>query len=367
MTPSPRPPSAATRASPLRLALRLTLCLAAAIEFAGLAPGPAVAAGKPPLKVVKQQLVEWMVARKHVSPDTLARFTTSAQRMTTFRALVKALAQQNWTQVATLSGKISYDVVALQEAGTWFAMAYDRGGRDPTVIVNLSPRRELIVGAPHVPFEVGTGEQAMILLRDVGARAAIVSGAHRCASRAFTRCDGETDVCGQLEGYRDSDVAHNHKTMFHAAHEVLADLWPNTIILSLHGMSNDTDGVRTSAIISNGIRADDDDSETAATKLRNLVGRAIKPPGSIVSCNLSADASFAFRLLCGNNNVQGRYVNGDADVCRTSVNSGTGRFIHIEQDRDVRDPYIEAWQNIQKDQYNNALVSGLSKVTPRVP
>jgi hypothetical protein len=317
--------------------------------------------------VIKRPLVAWMTSRKHIAPDTLETFTTGNRRTTRFRALIEALADQDWAQVTALAEQISYKVAALREQRIWFAIAYDRRGRDPTVIVNLKPRRELIVGAPHVPFERGTGEQAMILLRDVGARAAIVSGAHRCASQSFTTCDGQTAVCGTLEAYRESDPGHNDKTLFHAAHVVLAERCPNALVVSLHGMQDDTEGVRTSMIVSNGINANDDDKLTAASRLRTLLRRALKPVGTVVSCNMSADANYNFRPLCGHTNVQGRHVNGAADACHGSVTQGTGRFIHVEQDRDVRDPYADDWQNIDQYPFNNALISGLSKVAPRVP
>ena len=342
----------------LCLAVSLVLCITAA---------ETASAAAPPLKVVRTPLAKWIAARRHIAADTLVKFTTGALRKNRFRTFVLALADQNWAQVATLAGELSYRVVARREARRWFAMAYDRRGRDPTIVVNLNAHRELILGAPHVPFETGTAEQAILLLRDAGGRAAIFAGAHRCASATYTACDGTTSVCGASEPYRDSDVGHNPNTLYHIAHEELAAHWPATLIVSLHGMANDNDGVKTSVIVSNGINANDDAKETAATRLRLFLGRQMPPKGTVVSCNLGNDDKHGARRLCGTTNVQGRLVNGDANVCLGSVSQGTGRFIHLEQDPGTRDPYANDWQNIDQHPFHNALVAGLKRVSPKVP
>ncbi len=317
---------------------------------------------------INTPLVEWVASRPHAAPDSLATFDTAAGRTATFAAMVDSLAGRNWSQAKRHARSIGYRLVMIHEGRRTFVVAADRGssGRDPTIVLNLDPQRDLILGAPHVPFEPGTGEQALIFLRDLAGRAAIISGAHRCASRAFTACDGTTAVCGSLQSYRDSDVGHNVATLYHVAHVRLAQRWPSSIVMSLHGMKEDTEGVRTSVIVSNGIRADDTALQTAATKFRTTVGRRISAPGKIVSCNLPADSAFGFRTLCGYTNIQGRHVNGDSNACRVSVDEGTGRFIHVEQDWDVLQAYAEDWKQIGRHPFNKAFVRGLVKVLPRV-
>jgi hypothetical protein len=92
-------------------------------------------------------------------------------------------------------------LAVIREGGSTFVIAPDDShtGRDPTIIMNMNPRRDFVVGAPHMPFEPGTGDQAAIFLRDLGGRAAVISGAHRCASRSFTACDGTMEVYGQSD------------------------------------------------------------------------------------------------------------------------------------------------------------------------
>ena len=246
------------RTSPCRTTLQLCVstmriaCLPALVmSTAGRMPQA------PAIETVEVPLAAWLASRDHALPDTLPDFAVDDARLSAFREFADALAAADWTKARQLAGPLDYQLVAIHEHNDWFVVASDDSGqgRGPTLVINASPRRDLVVEAPHVPFETGTAEQAAVLLRELGGRAAIVSGAHRCASRSFTTCDGRTGVCGSLEDYRDSDVGHNTGTLFHAAHLAFSEHWRNAIFISLHGMREDTDGVRTSLIISNGARS----------------------------------------------------------------------------------------------------------------
>jgi hypothetical protein len=59
-------------------------------------------------------------------------------------------------------------------------------------------------------------------------------------------------------------------------------------------------------------------------------------------------------------------VNGDADSCHASVDQGTGRFIHMEQDWAVLQPYAQAWQRIGDHPYNSAFIRALAQVLPPI-
>src|SRR5262245_46418387 len=226
-------------------------------------PGPAG------IVVVEVPLVAWTTSRDHALPNTLADFAASEERLGQFRAFAAALSTADWTKAHEPAATVGYQVVAVNEAGLWYVVASDGSTavRGPTIVVGTRPQREVLLEAPHVPFERGTIEQAVTLLRDLRARAAIVSGAHRCASRSYTSCDGKTAVRGSLEPYRDSDAGHNTKTLFNVAHTTFADLWSRAIVVSLHGMNEDP-GAATQMIISNGIHGKDKTQETPATKLR---------------------------------------------------------------------------------------------------
>lgn len=273
--------------------------------------------------------------------------------------------EKDWTKAERFAQQLNYRIVTINEGGGSFIVASDDNGLDPIMIVNLRPTRDVIIQAPHVPFEKGTAEQAIILLKDLGARAAIISGAHRCASKSFTMCNGMTAVCSKddAEGFRDSDAGHNTRTLFHLAHIALSENWEHAVVISLHGMGNDNEGVTTSLIISNGIKADDDSGNTPATRLRYALEKATTP-GRVVSCNVKSDSKYNYRPLCGFTNVQGRHVNGDSDACRIGVTRGTGRFIHIEQDRSVLRPYFEDWSRIDRHPIPLALMRSLSTILP---
>ncbi len=323
----------------------------------------------PEITAIQMPLLAWVASRPHAMPATLADFTTDPVRVAQFRELLGSLLRQDWKQALARAKSMAYLLVAIQEDENTFIVASDDSdtGRNPTVIINTHPRTDFIVQAPHTPFEQGTAEQAAIFLRDLGGRAAIIAGAHRCASRTFTTCDGKTAVCGgTLQGYRDSDVGHNVNTLFHAAHVLFAERWPSSIVMSLHGMMEDTNGVRTSLIISDGIRADDAAQQTVATRFRLALDHWVKQPGAVVSCNLPSDAVYDFRKLCGYTNVQGRQVNGDTDACHISVDQGTGRFIHMEQDWAVLQPYAQGWGEIGNHPYNSTFIKALAQVLPAV-
>jgi hypothetical protein len=336
--------------------------------LAGISGAGAQGQISPSIPVIDMPLIEWVASRPHAQPETLASFETDAARMAQFGTMLEALIDHDWTQATASAKSLSYALGRIREAGDTFVVAADDSGtgRDPTIIIHGRPQRDFLVEAPHVPFERGTAEQAAVLLLTLKGRAAIISGAHRCASRSFTACDGMTEVCGASQRFRDSDAGHNVAGLFHAAHVVFAQRWPRSIAISLHGMKEDTEGVPTSLIISNGIDAEDTRRQTAATRLRFALGRSITRPGAVVSCNVAADEEHDFPKLCGLTNVQGRQINGDADACRINVGRGTGRFIHLEQDGSVREPYTQGWAQIDGSEVHRALVGAFRRVLPRV-
>lgn len=342
----------------------LAIAVGLSIYVADAVPAqPAPPAG---IEVIDVPLAAWIASRDHALPGTLQNFSVESARQAAFRDLTRALAAADWARASQLAMPLRYQLVAILEAGKWFVVASDdsRTGRDPTLIVNVAPRRDLILQAPHVPFERGTAEQAAVLLRDLEGRAAIVSGAHRCASKAFTACDGRTPVRGSLESYRDSDPGHDTGTLFHTAHLEFLARWKLAIVVSLHGMKDEGEDATTSVIISNGARADDSEKKTAATRLRLALEPAVQRPGLVVSCNLRADETYNYRKLCGQTNVQGRNVNGGSDACHGSVERGTGRFVHVEQDWKILRPYAYSWARIDQHAFSKAFIEAFAAVVP---
>jgi hypothetical protein len=319
------------------------------------------------ISVVEVPLVAWTTSRDHALPNTLADFAETEGRLGQFRAFAEALSAADWTKAHELAATVGYQVVAINDAGAWYVVASDgsKAGRGPTLVVGTRAHREVLLEAPHVRFEPGTGEQAVTLLRDLHGRAAIVSGAHRCASRSYTSCDGKTAVCGSLEAYRDSDAGHNTNTFFNVAHTTFANLWSQAIVVSLHGMKEDP-GAATQMIVSNGIHGEDKTQETAATKLRLALGRSFASPGTVVDCNHPPDNVFQYRKLCGFTNVQGRHVNGGVDACSQSVERGTGRFVHLEQTWSILRPYAQNWVRLYEFDRAKAILDAFSEITPSI-
>ena len=150
------------------------------------------------IDVADVPLVAWVGSRAHALPDTLPAFIEPPDRLAIFSSLSDALASSDWPKAREISARLSYELSAINEADTWFVIASDdsKTGRGPTLVINISPRSDVILEAPHVPFEPGTGEQALTLLRDLGGRAVLIAGAHRCASRTYAQCSGKTAVYG---------------------------------------------------------------------------------------------------------------------------------------------------------------------------
>jgi len=188
--------------------------------------------------------------------------------------------------------------------------------------------RPLIIGAPHAYHDSTTLEEGATLFFELGARALVASGTHRCASATATTCDGTSTVCGGTSApYRISDMAHTVDSVFQVAHEVLADELADDWVLSLHGMADD--GVSLS------------DGTTLASSAGMpvaLLGAALMaefPAEAITSCNTWPGAVVEERL-CGTNNVQGRLVNGSPEPCGQAASTSAGRFLHMEQSTAVR-------------------------------
>jgi hypothetical protein len=144
--------------------------ICAVLAPAGAVPTRAQPAAPPGVEVVDVPLVAWVAARPHALPDTLMTFAVGNTRLRRFRQLVSALADQDWNRARERADVLDYQLVAIREGGAWFVVASDGSmtGRDPTIVINVSAAKDVIVTAPHVPFETGTGEQAVTLLRELG-------------------------------------------------------------------------------------------------------------------------------------------------------------------------------------------------------
>ena len=109
--------------------------------------------------------------------------------------------------------------------------------------------RNIATSSSHLLFDGKTGHIVASLF-DKGTASVSFPGTHRCFSSTYTACSGRTSVCGESEGYRISDAAHDNGSFFHVfnelvfmqkRHEVsqLADGSEHGFIhLQQHGMKN---------------------------------------------------------------------------------------------------------------------------------
>ncbi|MEQ9504572.1 MAG: hypothetical protein RIT81_47375 [Deltaproteobacteria bacterium] len=208
------------------------------------------------------------------------------------------------------------------------------------VALRVDNARPLIFEVPHPIYDSGTLRQGRYAYGSLKARALVASGTHRCANAGFTLCEGFTRVCSErLERYRESDVAHSERAMFHAAHRVLSDAFRDAAIISLHGMGDD--GISLS------------DGTTIATSSTSRVARLLFALEDafeldlVTACNEAPGAAVSAHL-CGTTNIQGRYTNGLSESCVGTATASSDRFFHVEQSKAVRRKYRRVVRAIGK-------------------
>jgi hypothetical protein len=194
----------------------------------------------------------------------------------------------------------------------------------PVFAIRTGVASPLIVEVPHTAFDYGTLEQGRRIFEELGARALIAAGVHRYASPRASPCDGATG---------EADMAHATDTVFHRAHELLAEHYAGDYVVSLHGMGG------RGVIVSDGTGVQT--SSSAASRLVGELGGLLAEE-KVAGCRAPSE-------LCGTTNAQGRHVNGSEDACRENAPGSSGRFIHLEQSPAVRKnpaPVIEALRRV---------------------
>jgi hypothetical protein len=195
------------------------------------------------------------------------------------------------------------------------------------IVLRTGPSRGAILEAPHPLHDSGTLEQARDLFTQLGARALVVSGTHRCANAAASGCSGTTAVCDGKSGpFRVSDMAHTEQSAYHAAHRALAEHFTGDWVVAIHGMGD------AGVSVSDGTKAPTVADSPSAKVASALAART----SGVTTCNAFPGSVPWADRLCGSSDVQGRHVNGAAPACTQGAPSGTGRFIHLEQSKAVR-------------------------------
>ena len=197
----------------------------------------------------------------------------------------------------------------------------------PVFVLRTEGARALILEAPHSWFDTDTMIEGRSMFGPLQARVLLSSGAHRCSSSTLSGCDGTTGTCGSSGPYTESDPAHSVETAFHAVHESLGALYPDDVVLGLHGMA--AEGIS----LSDGTSYDVDEESFLARLAEALT--VAYASSNVASCN-DYEGANVDRRLCGSTDVQGRQLNGSPIPCTEAASSSGGRYIHIEQDLGIR-------------------------------
>lgn len=196
-----------------------------------------------------------------------------------------------------------------------------------TFIVNNAPSRELNIQAPHPLFDLDTEAQAIGVFKGVGARTYLVAGAHRDANKERTTCEPDT-------GDGVADASHNSNTIFQSASQAIMDYYnsnnKNWVAIQFHGKAT-TSCPGVDAFMTYGSTAPPKPGEKLLELKANVLKRhpnwVVTVPGDAPPCTLNATDNVTGRLY---NNVPA------TNVCPVAASIYTGRFIHIEQNREQR-------------------------------
>ncbi|NUN70701.1 MAG: T9SS type A sorting domain-containing protein [Bacteroidetes bacterium] len=226
------------------------------------------------------------------------------------------------------AGTIGYDIVNFTDttnSKTYAVLRKQSAGTNywGTLLIDPSPlRSRLFIQAPHPLHDANTGNQAIVVFKNTGARAFILAGTHRCNSTALSSCDGTTSVCGGSNQFRKSDQAHTDDGPFQITTSLFKRLVPNLIVLQLHGFVKDPG--YPDLILGNGTQA-----APAADWLTRFKNELTVLDGTLQFKLAHVDTSWT--TLTGTTNSQGRLINNSPDPCGIAAAIPNGRFLHIEQ------------------------------------
>ncbi len=300
----------------------------------------------------------------HMAADAFIDLPQTPEQAVAFKEALEALIANNMERANDSASKAGYRIQRVEQAGRGYIIMQETRSPvvGPTIYLATAPTRDIILSTPHPVLDRLTDIESAIALPRLGARALILAGASRCAALRKSRCSGRTSICGSRERYRVSDGAHHTASLFHIAHTILAQRWPQSLVVQLHGFSRrDTSAW---AVISDGSFAKRPQGLDVAEQIRDRIRNRLGAENKAVSCQDPRDERFSFRALCARTNVQGRMLNGSPNACATSTQTASGRFLHIEQSWELRQPFKAHWNEIDRHPQALAVIDALAEAVP---
>lgn len=285
-----------------------------------------------------------------VSPDFKTQDGTAR---TAWEGILAGMLAGDWEATAADAAAINYQVVEFlntETSDTFYVLRENSIPGDLSFqgqgvyIFDPSPtaRERLVLESPHTIFDSGTLEQMGLAIPVLRPRVAFCAGAHRNNSTVTTTCDG-TFAGGAP--YRISDVAHHPDNFFHTTHRNLNDTFAEMIAIQFHGFCCPGSGSYTT-LFDDVVATTGDNAAPGPTDFVTAVADAIEAENYLADDgspggDLTTVAVYPVDTneLGATNNLQGRLSNGVpfGNECNTSSPSFTGRFLHLEQDPDVRE------------------------------
>jgi hypothetical protein len=271
--------------------------------------------------------------------------------LATWESIINFILSDNLTDARAIASPINYQITEFTDTSLnpnkIFYVLEEKAVQNRywgTYIFSKNPaRNNLIIAAPHSKFDTNTGDQAIYCFKNTLAKAVFINGTHRCNSFTNSNCYGTTSVCGSTGNYKISDQAHNTTSMFQITTEVLYNSISNAVFVQLHGFAKQSNDPY--VIMSNGTNKTP--SIDYAVQIKNAL--------------LQEDPSLTFKLahidtdwtrLTAFTNTQGRLINNSSNACSTDATATSGRFIHIEQEKEKLRDSPNDWRKM-----SNALKS----------
>lgn len=198
--------------------------------------------------------------------------------------------------------------------------------------------RPVLVEAPHAFADVAGPLAEIAAFHAAKARALISAGSHPCANAVPDGCGTESTLCNGAAG---ADPLMNEGSVFHLAHELFSEDWPDDWVLSLQAMYD------SGAALSDGTMQFVDGGSMVQILGTELLVEL--DDTNVTSCNGLSGADPG-RRFCGTGGVQARHSNGVADVCEEAPEDSSGRFLQV-----VRSPAVRARLDVVADALVRAL------------